>query len=897
MTKTRFTKWIVLGCIGTLAACTSGDGGTAGNTELNVVIPNGADNGSSGPGVVDVQTVEYTIKCNGNDDTFLDNGASFDDAVTINGNLEVNEANPAEAPGINPSSADVFQGFMDLPPGNCSAELRARDADGEVICSDREGFTVTADSSIQVNLVMYCDLSFQAPVGMADIAGTFSFNVANFCPDLIVLNCLESFPAEPTDADGNSTGPATTACEVRLRDGDSSCGTACDPQTCEADGENGLICTQPGGPDLPSGFSPGPDPGTTTTITCAGAAMDCGLNGTFGRTTCTYDGDQLGTLAVNDGIVANPAAFGVSCEGQLAGAAVTCTAVTTDGDLDCNKTKVVSFECPGLNFCDTAAGACDDSNECTDNDCDRNAQACANTPVDAGGGANCTTGTGGIGECDGAGFCAPFGCAGDIDCFPGDDCNGAQTCDAPDCVGGGPINEGGPCDSDTGLCEAGTCVPTVCRAATEATDCNDDNDCTIDTCDEATTAGECINTPDDGTACTVDGNPGTCAEDVCVLDPFDPDPVTRNVPLACSNNLAPQLSDLLFELTVDVLGPPLAGLDFDAEITGTLQFDQAFLQASIGFVPGLTAADVVGARAAVGARGEVVDPMQPGDNTVGNQQTVVPLPGSNSATGTEAFCDLPIPQIANPGYPGIGQPCLADEQCVFFSAGATCVSNACTAPALLPSPLLPCGPDAVGLGLPEECPLLGVPSAYHPEVDGNGGQQCVANAASPTGFFCENFACTGPGDPALLIPPATIPGGAECFSDTDCSGANYGQTCDDTVSFTCNELDCSDGSCNVCTNIVIAGLAVPFGPTPGPRTFTAGPTQGGQICFDYSGDATTAGGANLNLINVDAGGIAVALSCQGGSTVEDCPDTCPVDQANIVANPEDPNVLPCVDVQ
>jgi len=196
MSKTRFTKWIVLGCIGTLAACTSGEDGTAGNTELNVVIPNGADNGSGAPGEVDIQTVEYTIRCNGNDDTFLDNGASFDDAVTINGNLEVNEADPAEVPGINPSSADVFQGFMDLAPGNCSAELRARDNDGEVICSAREGFTVTADKVAQVNIVMYCGLSFQAPVGMADVAGTFSFNVANFCPDLMVLNCLESKPQE-----------------------------------------------------------------------------------------------------------------------------------------------------------------------------------------------------------------------------------------------------------------------------------------------------------------------------------------------------------------------------------------------------------------------------------------------------------------------------------------------------------------------------------------------------------------------------------------------------------------------------------------------------------------------------------------------------------------------------
>ena len=47
MSKTRFTQWIVLACIGSLAACTSGEGGTAGNTELNVIVPN---NGSQSPG-------------------------------------------------------------------------------------------------------------------------------------------------------------------------------------------------------------------------------------------------------------------------------------------------------------------------------------------------------------------------------------------------------------------------------------------------------------------------------------------------------------------------------------------------------------------------------------------------------------------------------------------------------------------------------------------------------------------------------------------------------------------------------------------------------------------------------------------------------------------------------
>ncbi|MDH3202782.1 MAG: hypothetical protein OEM15_17985, partial [Myxococcales bacterium] len=70
MTKTRFTPWVVLACIGTLAGCTSGEGGPAGNTELNVVIPTGG--GSTAPAAFDIQVVEYTINCDATPPTAAD---------------------------------------------------------------------------------------------------------------------------------------------------------------------------------------------------------------------------------------------------------------------------------------------------------------------------------------------------------------------------------------------------------------------------------------------------------------------------------------------------------------------------------------------------------------------------------------------------------------------------------------------------------------------------------------------------------------------------------------------------------------------------------------------------------------------------------------------------------
>ena len=190
---------MLLASVAALGACATGEGEPAGNIELNVVVPNGYDAGSSAPALIDIQDVEYTVDCAGNNDTFLDNDTSFRDEVTLNGNLEVQDGRSNAAaiygdPAID-GQAEIWQGFMDLPPGPCTIELRARDDDGEVICTAQEPFTIAADSTTKVNIVLICDISFQAPVGMLDVDGTFSFNVGNFCPDLFILNCVDSAPA------------------------------------------------------------------------------------------------------------------------------------------------------------------------------------------------------------------------------------------------------------------------------------------------------------------------------------------------------------------------------------------------------------------------------------------------------------------------------------------------------------------------------------------------------------------------------------------------------------------------------------------------------------------------------------------------------------------------------
>ena len=339
MRKTRFTQMVVLVCIGSLAGCTSGEGGTVGNTELNVIVPVGSD--LSGPGTtpIDLQRVEYTINCEGTPSTFLDDNTPLPDdgAVQINGNLEVVDGRTSFASGkacnggdengrtcaagqagqdfcapgggtcdkvadFGPNlrnQSEIWQGFMDLPQGPCTVQLRARDGDGEVICTATENFQILPDVTTKVNVLMICDISFQAPVGSLDLDGSFSFVVGNFCPDLFVLNC--NAQDEPVQVVDTFVGPqAPSLCEVRFRDVDSTCGENCDPQTCVETPE-GLDCTAAA------------SPGVSTKVTCVATppnsgAVDCGLDGTpdFTPVTdqpsapCASSADCLGAQEVCD---------------------------------------------------------------------------------------------------------------------------------------------------------------------------------------------------------------------------------------------------------------------------------------------------------------------------------------------------------------------------------------------------------------------------------------------------------------------------------------------------------------------------------------------------------------------------------------------------------------------
>ena len=805
MSKTRFTQWIVLACIGSLAACTSGEGGTAGNTEVNVVVPNGYDAGSSAPALIDIQDVEYTVDCQGNNDVFLDNSASFPDEVTLNGNLEVQDGRTNAAaiygdPAID-GQAEIWQGFMDLPPGPCTIELRARDDDGEVICTAQEPFIIAADSTTKVNIVLICDISFQAPVGMLDVDGTFSFNVGNFCPDLFILNCIDSLPQEAVVLPPPNPPLAGTGCQVRFRDGDSTCGAGCDPQTCVPNGTSGLTCT------------PGPDPGVSTTVTCTDAFLDCQGDG-VPDAQCDFSGDTIGDLSQQPPSfpgVPGVGGFFLTCIppalGGTPGVTAVCTAVTTDGDLDCDKTKTVEVTCPGLSPCvaqgctpgDPGCAFCDDGNDCTEDVCieaggaatcpnasEPDGTVCTSQPAPAA----CVSGTCTSQNCQVVG-CPPSTnpCLQDAVCTTGPACDPQLPNPAGTACDAGAGASSGACDGTA----AGTCVD-ICSFNPACPDDTGPNAlCTAASCDPAD--GTCGQTPiNNGGVCDLSGpgsGDGTCSAGVCTLVINDCGTVGGTVQIGCTNGVTSAQSPFPNVLSVTVNEPVFSGAPFTANVSGFGAFPKFFLDAAQSTVPG-------------GVRSAIVEGFNVTMSPVnGTGDVLLQADPSGIVPGPTQFCTYPSSTV-----------CTADGDCIV---------PPCKAPVLLAGvPLAEdCGPGGI-------CEGLGQGFADGPSA------QC--NITSP-----PEFCVTGD-----LIVPLFAPGGPGVVTAGASGNVSFGWA-EDPATVICPNPTTQAPQCQS------AGGTVPDG----------GYILPASIYGDPVGNPASVGlnGIRLNV----AGALFVALQCSDGS--------------------------------
>jgi len=775
MSNTRFTPWVVLVCMSALAACTSSEGSTAGNTELNVIVPNN----ESSPGVpapIDIQSVEYTINCLGNSDTFLENSASFPDEVRLEGNLEVVDGQTSPQGPIPPEfgtprpgdGAEIWQGFMDLPPGPCTIQLRARDNDGEVICTATEPFSITADTTAKVNLVLVCDVSYQAPVGMLDVDATFSFLVSNFCPDLFVLNCLDSNPVEEVVLPPPFPPIAATTCEVRFRDGDSQCGQSCDPQTCTVT-PAGIDCV------------PGADPGVSTTVTCTGGRIDCDFDPITTETECTYAGDTLGNTPVGGPIVPNTpglGGFAVSCIppalGGAPGAVIECTAVTTDGDEDCNKTKTVQVNCPGLTPCaqfgedngqtadqaggDAACGALL-TTVCQTSVCDDAGGTGPATCVDSNvaDGLDCSAENPPLAECQG-GVCTALACTGPADCDDGNECT-TGSCDVGTGICSQAPNTGASCQGGDGTCDAGG----VCQPNNE---CTVDGDCpntpaapavaacTAAVCNTAPFANVCeINlAANAGGTCDFSGPgsaDGTCnGSGECQFTPptcnfaqtgSDSIPQEQIVQVGCTNSVTAAQSPFPWTLSVDVAEPVIGGGSFDAVFDGIGIFPEFFLDAAQGVVNGgVQEAILEGFAATVQIRSGATGP----DVELGaDLGALVP--------GPTRFCNFPANQI-----------CTADGECL---------GGVCNPPVNLAT--IPTSSDCSPGGV---CDTLGKLASQCPNGFCVTGDLVVELAASaPTSYTADAsgnvlFGWADQGVPGLSLCPAAAPACQDAWMPDGC---------------------------------------------------------------------------------------------------------------------------------
>jgi hypothetical protein len=99
-----------------------------------------------------------------------------------------------------------------------------------------------------------------------------------------------------------------------------------------------------------------------------------------------------------------------------------------------------------------------------------------------------------------------------VDCDDGNDCTADGACNPANgmCEGGGNEPEGTPCDQDGGqVCDgAGQCVE-----CNDASQCDDRNDCTVDSCNPASASCDHNTVPDD-TGCAQGA--GTCQQGVCL---------------------------------------------------------------------------------------------------------------------------------------------------------------------------------------------------------------------------------------------------------------------------------------------------------------------------------------------------------------------------------------------
>jgi hypothetical protein len=123
-----------------------GEGSQVSNTTLTVsFVPDPGDDPASA-------TVEYSLVCK--------NATDWRDVDPATGSpLLLGDIEPVGPSTVNDAQGFVWSASVNSPPGPCQIQIRMRDAEGEIICTNCEEFTVAADAPTEVDIFMGCELS------------------------------------------------------------------------------------------------------------------------------------------------------------------------------------------------------------------------------------------------------------------------------------------------------------------------------------------------------------------------------------------------------------------------------------------------------------------------------------------------------------------------------------------------------------------------------------------------------------------------------------------------------------------------------------------------------------------------------------------------------------------
>ena len=170
-----------------LLGCASEQGGSrsASPVDVQVIVGN-----------TDVTSVEFQVTC--------------EDGFTLSGDLNV----------VDDRTPPIWATIMDLPVGDCTIALIANDDSGATLCTGSKDVTVLANTTIEVAIVLLCDIDGVDPLGNVEIEARFELVDGNRCPRLNLFNAVPNDIPEgessavsvlASDPDGDPLTTALTA--------------------------------------------------------------------------------------------------------------------------------------------------------------------------------------------------------------------------------------------------------------------------------------------------------------------------------------------------------------------------------------------------------------------------------------------------------------------------------------------------------------------------------------------------------------------------------------------------------------------------------------------------------------------------------------------------------------